>query len=304
MSALDRFAYAVKDVASLAAPVRAAIEEELLPAEAVRQIIFAPPHDGAAGRRRVGGRLSWRPSPSWVLVLTETRLLVATLEAGVARPTVSATNLADMLRVELGEILLYAWLEWSWAAEGELRQERVYFNAVREDLFRQMLDAIRGDIIAQSGAPLLGRERDLASFKGLPFKFENLIPRELLFPGETAQAVVYQPLIWGHHLGLLPYKRAQATVVVLTPQHLLVAQDDLSQADRAYGLIARYCPRDRIARAELETSEHDLWLTVTLLWRGVEEKLSVLFELAAEPRLRALLRGLEVAPEVVLPRRG
>jgi hypothetical protein len=55
MPALDRFADAVKDVASLAEPVRTAIEKELLPGELVRRIIYAPPHEGAAGRRRVGG---------------------------------------------------------------------------------------------------------------------------------------------------------------------------------------------------------------------------------------------------------
>ncbi len=204
MTALDRFADEVKDMASLAEPVQIAIEKELLPGEVVRRIIYAPPHEGAARRRRVGGWLSWRPSPAWVLVLSDTRLLLATIEADEPVPTVSAAPVADMLRIELGEILLYAWLEWSWAADGELRQERVYFNSVRADLFSKVVETVRADIVAQSGLPLAGQERDLASFKSLPFKFANIIPHFLLFRGEYAESVVFQPAIWGRHLGLLP----------------------------------------------------------------------------------------------------
>jgi hypothetical protein len=266
---------------------------ELLPGEVARQIVYAPPHEGAAGRRRVGGWLSWRPSPAWVLVLTETRLLLATIEPDEPMPKVTAAPLADMLRLDIGEILLYAWVEWSWAADGELRQERVYFNSVRQDLFARIVNTTRRDIIEQTGPQLRSNERDLASFKGLPYKFENMIPREVLIPGEKAEAVVHQPAIWGHHLGLLPYKRAPATVAVLTAQHLTIVQDDLSQQKAAYGLITCYCPRSRVAAIEIEQRQNDLWLNVTLRWEGAEEKLCYLFEAEAEPGLQGLIAKLE-----------
>jgi hypothetical protein len=234
-----------------------------------------------------------------VLVLTDTRLLLATIEADEPIPTVSAAPVAAMLRIELGEILLYAWLEWSWAADGELRQERVYFNSVRADLFSKVVETVRADIVGQSGPPLVGQERDLASFKSLPFKFANIIPHFLLFRGEYAEGVVFQPAIWGRHLGLLPYKRAPVTVAVLTPQHLLFVQDDLSHQKAAYGVIASYCPRNRVAALELDRKENEVVLNATLRWQEAEERLSYLFEAEAEPGLRTLIAKLGGSTSVV-----
>ena len=291
--ALERFAYPVAKVDDLAPPVGAALQAQLLPGEVIRQIIFAPRQSQPAARRGMGEWLgAWfseQWTPHWVLALTDERLLVAAIPEAPVPPQVTVTPLADLLWLELGTILLYSWVAWSWTSAGRPQQQRVYFNTVRDDLFWDMVKAMRRTIIAQSGRPLPAGERYYEAFEDLPFKFKNLIPLRLLFPGEQAQAVVYQPAIWGRRWRVFRYQRAPATVVVLSPDHLLVAQDDLTNIRATYGLIARYCPRSRLAAATLERVQGDLWLNVTLSVQGSEETLRWLFEAQSEQALRALL---------------
>ena len=293
MSGLERFAYPVPRIEDLAPPVAAALQAHLLSGEAVRQIIFAPRQSRFAERRRLVERLgAWlveQWTPSWVLALTDERLLVAAIPEASQPPQITVTPLTDLLWLELGTILLYSWVAWSWVSAGQPQQQRVYFNTVSDNLFWDMVNAMRRTIITQSGRPQPEGARHYAAFEGLPWKFMNLIPFRLLFPGEQPQAVVYQPAIWARRLGVFRYQRAPATVVVLTPDHLLVAQDDLSNIRAAYGLIGRYCPRDRLRGATLERVQDDLWLNVTLSVQGSEETLRWLFEPQFEQALRALL---------------
>jgi hypothetical protein len=293
MSGLERFAYPVPRIEDLAPPVAAALQVHLLSGEAVRQVIFAPRQSRFAQRRRLVERLgAWlveQWTPSWVLALTDERLLVAAIPEASQPPQVTVTPLADLLWLELGTILLYSWVEWSWASAGGPQRQRVYFNTVSDALFWDMVNAMRRTIIAQSGRPQPEGARHYAAFAELPFKFMNLIPFRLLLSGEQAQAVVYQPAIWDRRWRVFRYQRAPATVVVLSPDHLLVAQDDLSNTRAAHGLIARYCPRDRLRGATLERVQDDLWLNVTLSVQGAEETLRWLFEPQFEQALRALL---------------
>jgi hypothetical protein len=296
MSSFERFAYPVSKLGDLAPPVAAALQAQLLPAEVVRQIIFTPRQCRLAARRGLGEWLGAWFSEQWtpnsVLVLTDERLLVAAIPEAPGLPQVAVTPLADLLWLELGTILLYSWVAWSWASAGRPQQQRVYFNTVRGDLFWDMANATRRTIIAQSGRPLPTGERHYSAFEGLPFKFKNLIPLRLLFPGEQARAVVYQPAIWGRRGRVFRYPRTATTVTVLSSDHLLVAQDDLTDIRAAYGLITRYCPRNRVRKATLERVQDDLWLNVTLGLQETEETLRFLFEPDTEPTLRALLAQL------------
>ena len=215
-------------------------------------------------------------------------LLVVTIPEAPRAPEVAATPLADLLWLELGTILLYSWVAWSWVSAGRPQPQRVYFNAVCEYLFWDMVNAMRRTIIAQSGRALPAGDRHYEAFEGLPFKFRNLIPRRLLLPGEQAEAVVYQPAIWGRRFGVFGFQSTPATVVVLSQEHLLVARDDLTSIRTAHGIIARYCPRSRLRGARLERGQHGLWLNVTVGLHDTEETLRLLFEPDAEPALQAL----------------
>jgi len=292
MSTTERFAFSVSRVEDLAPAAVVALLGHLLPDEVPKQIIFAPRQSRLSSRRGLGTWFAERWTPSWVLARTDERLLVVTIPEAPKLPEVAVTPLADLLWLELGTILLYSWVAWSWVNAGQPQQQQVYFNTVSDSLFWNMVDAMRRTIIAQAGLPLPSGERHYAAFEGLPFKFRNLIPLRLMLPGEQAQVVVYQPAVWGRHLGVLRHQRAPATVVVLTPEHLLVAQDDLTSLRSAYGIIARYYPRHLVRRLMLEQTQCDLWLNVTVVQHGVEEAVRLLFEPGTEPALRTLIAQL------------
>jgi hypothetical protein len=132
MSGLERFAYPVPRIEDLAPPVAAALQAHLLSGEAVRQIIFAPRQSRFAERRRLVERLgAWlveQWTPSWVLALTDERLLVAAIPEASQPLQITVTPLTDLLWLELGTILLYSWVAWSWVSAGQPQQQRVYFK--------------------------------------------------------------------------------------------------------------------------------------------------------------------------------
>lgn len=297
MSSLERFAYPVERIEDLAPQVGGALQARLLPGEAVRQIIYAPRQDRPPARggglaARLGAWFASPRTPACALVLTEDRLLVATIPEAPEQPRVAVAPLADVLWLELGTILLFSWIGWSWAGAGRPLGQRVYFNTVRDDLFWGLMNTARRTIIARSGRPRPAGELHRNLFEPLPYKFRNLIPLRLLFPDEPVQALVCQPAIWGRRLGVFRFQRSPATVVVLSPDHLLVAQDDMTNIRATYGLIARYSPRTRLRRAALEQVKGDLWLTVTLGVHNTEEVMRYLFEPAAEPALQALVAAM------------
>jgi len=291
MATVERFAYPVPAIADLPASAQAALASHLTPGEPIRQMIYSPGPQGLPRGRKYGPglRTVQRQAPATVLVLTEDHLLTATLLEGEAAPPVTATPLADLLRLELGTILLFSWIEWSWASGQALEVHRVYFNTVGERLFWGLVTAMRRTISAQSNLPKrTGQSRDEA-FQGLPFKFENLVPNRLMLPDEQVLAMAFQPTIWQRRFGLFKHRRGPATTVVLSPEHLILAQEDAPVAGAAYGMIARCCPRSRLASLTLETEGDDLWLAVTLRLHGVEESWRVLFQPAAKPALQVLV---------------
>jgi hypothetical protein len=291
MAAVERFAYPVPAIADLPAAVQAALAPHLAPDEPIRQLIYSPGPQGLPRGRTYGPglRTVQRQAPATILVLTADRLLTATLLEGEATPPVTVTLLADLLRLELGTILLFSWIEWSWASAEALEVHRVYFNTVGERLFWGLLTAMRRAVSAQSDLPAQPGQSKDAAFAALPYKFANIVPNRLMLPDEQVLAMAYQPTIWRRYFGLFQRRRGPATTVVLSREHLLIAQEDAPAAGAAYGMIARYCPRSRLAAMTLERADNDLWLTVMVRLRGVEESWRVLFQPAAEPALQALV---------------
>lgn len=297
MAAVERFAYLIPSIADLEPRVQAALAPHVTDRDAVRQIIYTPRPYSIPRVRKIEEALrayGGRP-PASVLLLTPDRLLAATVFDPPAEPTVVATPLADLLRLDLGTILLLGWLEWTWASAGQLARQQVYFNTVGERLLWDLVTAIRQTIIDQSDLPAqTGQSKDEA-FDALPYKFANLVPNKLMLPDEQVLAMVYQPTVWRRRFGIFKRRRGPAGAVVLSPQHLLVAQEDAPAAGAAYGMIARYCPRTRLASLALERAEENLWLTVVARWHGVEESWRVLFQPAAQPALQALVEQAALA---------
>ncbi len=291
MASVDRFAYPIASIAALDPAVQAALAPHLAAEDPVRQMIYSPALFNLPRGRKFGPevRIPAGEPPASVLALTGERLLAVTLLKPPADPSVVVTPLADLLRVELGQILLFSWLEWSWASAGQLAMHCVFFNTVGETLFWGLATAMRQG--AMEGAdlpPQTGRPKEEA-FLDLPYKFENLVPNKLMLPDERVQAVVFQPAIWKRRWLVFKRRRGPAVTVMLSPEHLLLAHEDSPPAGAAYGMIARYCPRARLSALAVESDGEDRWLAVTLRWRGVEESWRTLFQPAAEPALRALV---------------
>lgn len=291
MAAVERFAYLVPGIADLEPRVQSALAPHMTARDEVRQIIYTPRPYSIPRVRKIEEAMRvyrGRP-PASVLVLTQDRLLAVTVPDPPAEPAVIATPLTELLRLDLGAILLLGWLEWTWASVGRLEEHQVYFNTVGEHLFWDLVTAIRRTIIDQSNLPAQGGQPKDEVFDALPYKFANLVPNKLMLPDEQVLAMVYQPTIWRRYLGLFRRRRGPAAAVVLSPEHLILAQEDAPAAGAAYGMIARYCPRTRLAALTLEAEGEDLWLAVTLRRQGVKESWRVLFQPAAETALQTLV---------------
>ncbi len=316
MSNLDRFAYAVNSIEKLAPAVGGALAARLLPGEVIQQMIYAPGDAIQPVRHPVGtdlfgiapahqpwpaSRSGRRQNPSWVLALTNSRLLVATIWPAPATLQVTAAPLVDLVWLELGTILLYSWIEWAWASEGKLEQERVYFNTVGEDLFWQVVNSVRRQINSQIDRPQHTVKGYLGTSAGMPFKFQNIVYSKVFLPEDEIQAMVYQPPIWRQRFVVLRNKRAPGMLVVLTTTHLLVAYEDLSHSKASYGMIARYCPYDRLRGARLERTQDELWLNVTVGLGETEVTLRILFEPAVETALQALVDRLNASISSAVP---
>ena len=294
---LARFARAVASFDEVEPAVGAALTASLMPGESIRQIIVAP-KQRLLGTRKLLGRckffLPWELTPDWVLVLTEGRVLVASVARLGAAPVITPTCTPDILSLETGNILLHSWIEWTWANQGHVDHTRIYYNAVGQRLFRNVLDSLRRDLVAQSNLPVVQGERHLEYLAELPFKFMNIITHDLLLPDEQVQSVIYQPAIWTWQHKLFRRQLTAAMTLVLSNYHLLLAEEDLTGRPDAWGLITRFCPRSRIRRAALEQGQDGLWLRLALELRGVEQEISVLFQSSAAAVIRELLYRLQV----------
>lgn len=293
-SGIERFAYPVKSLAELHGPVGAALAAQLEPGDSIKQILVAPrqSHLGQfkGWRRWLSALLPWEWTPEWVLVLTTRGLLVAIMPRSGEPATVVSIPSARLLWIEIGEILLYGWFECAWAGRRDVQHQRVYFNTVGSELFHSIRVALCRDIINGTGLATRGGVRSLDPLRPLPFKFMNLIGHYLLLPDETVEAVVYRPAIWEKRLGLFSHQRAPALALVLSNYHLLIAEEDRSDIEASYGLIARFCPRSRVRRMDIQEKEdeQEVWLQVTVGLDQAEEAWSLLFPPEFRPTLLEL----------------
>jgi hypothetical protein len=292
-------ACAVASLDDLPPPVKTALAGELRPGETIRQIISAPRQhvlgETTGWRGRLGIVFPWDWTPDWVLVVTGQRLLTAATSSPDEPPSITAAPVADLLSCELGTVLLFSWFEWRWAAAGRLEHQRIYFNTVSDRLFWDALTFLRRSLIIDADLPPAADDLGLAHLAALPYKFKNLIPHRLLLPDEQIQAVVFQPDIWTAPRGPFRRRRAAALALVLTNYHLILTQEDRGYGATSYGLITRYCPRDRVRAVTLERAGSDLWLQVQLAHGDAEDLLRMLFEPSAEQGLQDVMTQLSAS---------
>ena len=294
---LSRFARVFYSFDELEPAVERAIVERMEKGESIRQIIVAPRQRLLGAHRKSRGwrgiLLPWEWTPDWVLAWTSERVLVVTIDRPRATPVVTSTSAADILSFEWGSILLHAWVEWTWANQGQAKQTRIYFNAVGETLFKRVLDGLRHDVAMQSELTTVQPNRHLERLAALPFKFMNIIMHNLLLPDEQVQAVVYRPAIWSNQRKLFRSQRAAAMTLVLSNYHILIAEEDLTGTQNSYGLITRFYPRSRVSHAALERGQDGLWLHLMLEFSRVRQEVHVPFEFGAEEAIQEMLALLQ-----------
>ena len=292
---LVKFAREVNSLEELEPAARIALAQHVERDDLIRQITVAPRQRLlGANRNWFNSLLLWKLTPDWVLVLTETHVVVAATTHPGAKPVVISTPILDILSLEMGTILLHAWVEWSWANQGRLDCTRIYFNAVGQRWFMRALEYLRRDLINQAGPQPAQTARHLDYLAGLPFKFANIILYDLLLPTEQVQAVIYRPAIWSSHRGLFRRQRAPAMTLVLSNYHILIAEEDLTGRE-CWGLITRFCPRSRICHATLEREQDSLWLNLVLDLQEVRQEVRIHFEFGAEQAISEMLALLQAA---------
>lgn len=282
-SSIERFPYTVDALEQLDTPAHRALAASLRPDENVKRIIVAPPKEMVGIPRAWRQQLDIQPTlsrtRSWVLVLTEDRLLVATIDKRDAPPAVLSIPIADLLWVELGIILLFGWFECAWVSEGQVARARVFFNTVGEEHFQALRTHLCRTVAELDGLPASSSGLKQVQIEDLPFKLKSMIAIKMLLPDESIDKLAYHLPMWRKHLVIFTRRRAGSTVVILSPYHLLVGNEDPSQHDAHYGWITRYCPRRRVRKLSLGTKPSEIALDITVGLDEVEEIFSVPFPL-------------------------
>ena len=183
------------------------------------------------------------------------RLII--LEKTAGEPKCTAFPLNDLNRLEIGGVLLKAWMKLQGRADREttLTTVTLRYNAVTDRLFAPFVDRIRGaDIHSIDAARDL--ELSLLDDVALPsFKFRNFARRSIL-PGDSVIAVLAQPEMRRPviRLGHWSYQRtiAMAHVMILTNRELIIIRDDPESPQSfdktRYGGIWDYIPLNKIER--------------------------------------------------------
>jgi len=272
----------------------ALFRDQIRPKERIRHIISAPSQTVLEKREGFQLWMRWIATTACTLVLTDQRLLVVAVEQPDASPDLYIIPLADILSMELGKILLYAWLDWSWAADGEVRRLRMFFNTVGENLFHQVVSDICRSRIELASLRPAKTGRNLAALEDLPYKFKNIIAGRLLLPDEAVQGLVFRGAIWDSVLGVFKRMIAPAQALLLTNYHILVMREDLGHAGSKYGVIFRFFPLDGVSEAGLIQDGSQVRLDVLLCCNGAQEDVMMLFnEEERQPLIAMLSRWMQ-----------
>ncbi len=204
------------------------------------EFVFVPPQGFTRLRDRLL-RSEGVVDPARALGLGGGRLWV--LEERQQKVDRREISLAELLEVEIGHVLLHAWVAFTPDGEDPIR---IDFNAVALRIFEDLISSILEE---SCGA---GRERDPAEQSGLeslPLKFRNALRGQLL-TGEVLEAVTFAPAVWERRMLVLRRRVVAATVLAATDRRLLVIEEGEATGDNTYGSTAYSIPRRRIAGME------------------------------------------------------
>jgi len=271
---------------------------EALPADAFPYAVLTPTFTGFM--RRETERL---------VCCIDDRLVI--LEKTSGAPKCTTFPLAHLNYVEVGAVLLKAWIKFSgFANESALTTVTLRFNAVTDRLFIPFLDRIRG-----AGTAPIDDRRDielsqLGDAALLSFKFRNYA-RHSILPGAQVITALGQPELRRTvvRIGRWSFRHTivMAHVLILTDRELIIIRDDPDSPaavdNTRYGGVWDYIPLSKIGQIVLAHHDVDrLALKLTLPHGDQIESLFGVDQCGAVERFLSQL--IEWAPEATLQRAG
>jgi hypothetical protein len=232
------------------------------------------------------------------------------LEKTSGEPKCTAFRLNDLHDVEIGGVLLKAWIKFQGCANDEttLTTVTLHYNAVTDRMFTPFVDRIRGT----GGNPIeFPRDLELSKLDSvalLSYKFRNYA-RHSLLPGDRiitalAQPEMRRPVI---QLGRWTYRRTIATahVLLLTDRELIIIRDDPNSPESfdntRYGGVWEYIPLDKIER--ISWRDRDAAVLAVTLDLPLGNRIESLFPVERCAEVERLLHQVsEWAPEAALQR--
>jgi hypothetical protein len=214
--------------------------------------------------------------------------------------------LTDIDRIELGVILLKAWLTISGVDQhGRAGAVTLRFNAISERLFYPLIERCRCAQLRQPGQEPADLNIERARFDPLEqhnFKFMNYARRSLL-PGEHVhgymlQAEMRRPSLVIMGRGLWQRTISPAHLCILTEHELILIRDDPESLkgcdDGRYGGVWNFIPLAHIASVQLAADRFGDPLLALTLRNG--SRVESLFAPGQRDELRDLVTA--IGPEI------
>lgn len=281
--AVTYFLYPVQSLDDLPAPINEAVRRHLSEAH-VRAIIVIPPQDYAIRReirRQKNLPFRWRVTPQRTLVFSDHQIVLVEAETNGDLHTL-VIPLDCLVYVNLGTILLYAYLELAWVNGQQIEKRFIEYNAVGEQHIRKQIEQVRAQIAAD--VPRFDNAPDEKTTAHLPFKFNNYLKFSLL-PDEVLLTAVHQPAIRRGEGWFQPYLSPNRTVAI-TDTHLIILEEEERKRKSTYGIITRFCPLDRVRQVKFRPAEELCWMYLTLGFGEAAELVEIPLEAANADSLR------------------
>ncbi|MBN1285531.1 MAG: hypothetical protein JXB47_09035 [Anaerolineae bacterium] len=259
---MEYFARVVQTLDDLPAPIRDALAPYQA-AERIGLLVFVPPQElfAAAYKQRFRRSwLEWRWTPHRTLAFgaDEITVVEGTTDDDLC---VIHIRLPDLLEIAMTTVLLYTSVELTWLAGGRVEQISIEFNSVSRGLVERGVTWVRAALAVHENH--LGLvEQPVVSYRHFPFKFFNYTWLSLL-KDEHPRLAIYEPAIrkagrrWWRY-----YSPNRA--VVLTPQCLIVVEDEIPRLVNSYRIAQRFFPCGQIRYVTLTPQPDVTHLTVAL----------------------------------------
>jgi hypothetical protein len=254
VKAIDRFLTRFDSLDHLPPRVGTAVRGRVS-AQLIQGIIVIPPQEYPI--RRIGWLrdlpFGWRVTP-WRTVVFLSQQIVIVDENWNGTLGVTTIPVEALTSLELGTVLLYAYVQFTWVSQNQVKSLKIEFNAADESIIRCLLDQLRATI---SGYPLRRISLVGGILADLPLKFRNYL-RIALLPDEPVCFAVYQPPIrraegWLHAL-ISPHR-----AVAVTDRHIILLEDDI-RTHMEYSMTTRWCSLRRIRRVTFEPTSDAVWM--------------------------------------------